>query len=155
MQLSKVEQAYADVHKFNAISNNLTNVGEASIDHQLSMIFSEFEETVEAFENRDAPEVAKEAVDLLVTVYGLIQKLSAAGFNMDKAIEVVNANNLSKFVPKGEALQYDDKFTASFNQEHAVWIVKDNEGKIRKHTNYKKADVSDCVPKDGFFKGVP
>lgn len=145
MILNKLSKAYADVEEFNEICGNLQNVDEASVDLQISLCFEEMTEVIEAFEQRDAVELAKEVADLWVVVTGLVQKLRAGGTDMGNVIGDVCKNNLDKFIPLGEPLQYDEAFSASFNQKYGRWVIKDSAGKVRKSSTYKKCDVSKYV----------
>lgn len=140
-----ISEAYASVAKFNEVSGQHDNVTVETVNHAISMAFSELEELIEAFENKDIVETAKEAADLLVTVFGIIQKLEITGIAMGSVINAVCDNNDSKYVPQGQPLQYDESLTASFNQKYQCWVVRDAEGKVKKHANYQKCDVSEFV----------
>jgi hypothetical protein len=113
-----IREAYKNVKLFNQIASNLDNVTPDSINCQLSFIFEELSETIEAVErgiypegrydddNKDPnynPEVelTDGVCDLFVTVAGLMQKLECAGFDVSGALKKVNENNLSKF-PSGD-----------------------------------------------------
>jgi len=113
-----IQEAYKNVELFNSIAGNLDNVTPDSVNNQLSFIFEELSETIEAVERGIYPEgrydddnedpdynpeveVIDGVCDLFVTVAGLMQKLEAAGFDVSGALKKVNENNLSKF-PQGD-----------------------------------------------------
>jgi hypothetical protein len=143
-------QSYLAVKMFNDISSNLDGNMIEKIDQQLSFIFEELTEAISGLENRDAKELLDGAVDTWVTVAGLLQKLEAAGFDVEKAMRKVDENNLSKFPKLGEAFGYEDGFTVSLNKKYQRSVIKDKNGKVRKPVTFIPVDLSDCVP-DNFF----
>ncbi len=145
MKKFRISKAYSSVEKFNEIAGNLTNVDAESINLQLSFIFEELSETIEAFENKNSRELIDGAADIFVTTAGLLQKLSILGFDVDKAIEKVCENNLSKFPDVGTAIRFDGEFTSTLNEKHQVYVIKDKTGKIRKPADFIPVDLSDCV----------
>lgn len=150
MILEKLTESYVAVEQFNEICGNIPDVDEASLDLQISLCYEEMVEVIDAFEQRDMKELAKEVADLWVVVAGLVQKMRHAGVDMGSVIEAVCEDNLGKFIPQGQPLQYDSAFTASLNQKYGRWVIKDSNGKVRKANSYKKADVSQYVLKDLF-----
>lgn len=152
MNIKSIGKAWQEIYTFNDLAGNLNVVDAESINNQISFIFSELEETIEAFEEQDAVEVLDGACDLFVTVVGLMQKLEVAGFNVQEALKRVNENNNSKFVPVGDVLQYAHGFTATLNEKHQRFVIKDGNDKVRKHANFKEVDISDCVPDFPFGK---
>lgn len=152
-----IGKAYQAVKVFNSVAGNLTKVDAKSIDAQITFIFSELEETISAFEKKDSVEIVDGACDLFVTVAGLMQKLEVAGFNVDEALERVNENNMSKYPSSSDFTSQTihkvvgEGHAPLFNKTHSVWVIKDLAGKIRKPTNFKSVDLSDCVPEE-FFK---
>ena len=145
-----IEQSYNNVFVFNDVANNLTNVTWQSVDNQVSFIWEELNETIDAVEVGDATEVLDGACDLLVTVFGLLQKLEAAGFNVAEAIQRVDANNLSKYIKVGKTVRYNKEFYTELNEKYGVYVVKDKNQKIRKHAEFKEVDLSGLSPQ-GFF----
>ena len=146
-----IQEAYKSVEDFNNIAGNLSAVDEDSIDAQISFIFSELEETITAFEERDAVELADGCADIIVTAFGLMQKLEVAGFDMLAVMKKVCENNMDKFPLKGEFLKYNSNFTATLNKEHNRYVIKDAQGKVRKHSNFVEVDIANLVPAT-FFK---
>jgi hypothetical protein len=153
-----IQEAYKNVKLFNAIAGNLDNVTPDSVNNQLSFIFEELSETIEAVErgiypegrydddNKDPdynPEVelTDGVCDLFVTVAGLMQKMEAAGFDVSGALKKVNENNLAKYVQhdvRNDLMEFAPANTFPIIDDvHSVIIFKDKEtGKIRKPTNF-------------------
>lgn len=148
MKKFRINKAYSSVEKFNEIAGSLQDVDSSKIDLQLSLIFEEFSETIESFEKQNSIKLIDGAADLFVTVSGLLQQLSAAGFDIDKAVEKVCENNLSKFPENGTAIRFDGEFTSTLNEKHQVYVIKDKTGKIRKPGDFIPVDLSDCVPEN-------
>ena len=146
--------AYREAEKFNKVADNLVNVTPDSISNQLSYIFSELTETIDGLEDADSVEVLDGCCDLFVTVAGLMQKLEAASFDVATALKRVNVNNMSKYIPANEAIHYDPSFTKTLNEEYQVFVLRDENMKVRKPSNFKSVDLSDLVPEDFFEGGV-
>ena len=142
-----IEEAFEQVRKFNEIAGVFEKVDEESINLQLSLCFEELEETITAFEKGDAVELLDGAVDIFVTGCGLLLKLDAMGFNVQEALVRVNANNLSKFVPVGEYLNYSHDLTPTVNEKYQVTVLHDASGKIRKPNTFVPVDLTDLVVK--------
>lgn len=152
-----IGKAWQSVKVFNEVANNLNNVDELSLDNQISFIFSELEETITAIESGNKVELLDGACDLFVTVAGLMQKLEVAGFDVDEALQRVNENNMSKYIPASETnfeKFVDKNHKATLNKKHSVYVIKDGVGKIRKPTNFVSVNISDCVPKGFVLEGV-
>jgi phosphoribosyl-ATP pyrophosphohydrolase len=145
-----IEQSYNNVFIFNDVANNLTDVTLSSIASQLDFIQEEYLETVQAYDDANTVELLDGACDLLVTVFGLLQKLEATGFDVAEAIQRVDANNLSKYIPAGKTVRYSNEFHTEFNEKYQVSVVKDKNGKIRKHGEFKEVDLTGLTPIDFF-----
>lgn len=164
-----VAAAFDNVFKFNDISKQFEGDVLAGINLQLDLIFEEFcTETIPAFEegcnavdshfidldeaNKQAEKLLDGAVDTFVVVSGLLQKLHAAGMDINAALLRVTENNLSKF-PKKVEYNWCEKqgYTPVFNDKHACFVLKDANGKTRKNHDYKSVDLGDLVPTN-FFK---
>lgn len=144
-----IGESYEDIKKFNEIASNLEGDMVAKVDHQLSLIFEELTEAIEGVETGNAQELLDGAIDTWVTAVGLLQKLEAAGFDVAKAMRKVDENNLSKF-PYSCGFQHDPEFNITLNDKHQRWVIKDENGKVRKPADFEPVDLSDCVPKDFF-----
>mgnify|MGYP003651893560 CR=1 FL=1 len=153
MNNKSIAAAYESTRVFNSVAGNLFDVDEFTVDNQISYIWEEFAECVDAFEQKDSVEVLDAACDLFVTVAGLMQKLESAGFNVEEALKRVCQNNMDKYIPVGKHLSYDSAFTATLNEEHNVWVLRDSNQKIRKPSSFQSVELNDLVP-NYFFEGV-
>jgi hypothetical protein len=153
MNNESIAAAYESTRVFNSVAGNLTDVDAIDVDNQLNFIFEEMQETITAFEKGDAVETLDGSCDLFVTVAGLMQKLEAAGFNVEEALKRVCQNNMDKYIPVGKHLSYDSAFTATLNEEHNVWVLRDSNQKIRKPSSFQSVELNDLVP-NYFFEGV-
>lgn len=142
---------YNQVKKFNSVANNLNNVTPESVSNQLSFIYEELVETIDALEAGDDEELLDGCADLFVTVAGLMQKLDAAGFKVAEAITRVNENNLSKFNSTGNF--QPPNTNAVYNKQYDLYSFLDKEtGKIMKPTNFLSVDLDGLYVK-GFLQG--
>ena len=148
--------------QFNAISGADKETDIKSIDKQLGFVLDEARELKDAVNNyylafTEEGEIVKEALDVLVTVVGLLQKMQNRGYDIEAAANEVGLNNLSKY-PKThtEALQSLQDLTkqgvnayVSYNPVYNCYVIRDVEnGKVRKPSNYVKVN-SDNFPKKG------
>ena len=163
--MSAILDSYNKTKQFNQIAGN---IDKGDIDLQLKLMFEEFEETlkangqflmsssydsqnVEVYTNRgrttNLVELLDGAVDMKVINDGLLQILESKGFDIAKALQKVGDNNLSKY-PKTEPDMnlYPVGWTKEYKPKHGVWVIKDENGKIRKPLDYIPVDLSDCVP---------
>lgn len=140
-----IEKAYSDVRLFNSLAGNLEKVTDESIDNQLSFIFEEFTETVDALEVGDRVELLDGACDLFVTVAGLLQKLEAQGYDVATALDRVNENNLSKF-PKSILPEDAQKHNVTFNEEYNRYVLKGENGKVKKPVDFCGVYLTDLIP---------
>ena len=142
---------YNQVKKFNSVAGNLDNVTPESVSNQLSFIYEELVETIDALEAGDDRELLDGCADLLVTVMGLMQKLDAAGFDVGQAIARVNENNLHKFNSTGNF--QPPNTNAVYNKQYGLFSFLHKEtGKIMKPTNFLSVDL-DGLYVIGFLKG--
>lgn len=138
MDLNKL---YQEVLIFNTLAGNLDNVDKNSIALQLDLQQEEYIETVDAFDNKDAIELVDGAIDQIVVGLGLLQKLEAAGVNVEDAFTRINQNNLSKF--SDSILSQPPNTTAEFNKRWEKWVFKDkNTGKVKKPLDFSPVELS-------------
>ena len=147
----KIEQAYNDVFMFNDVAGNLTNVTLESIAAQLDYIQEEYLETVEAFDEGIRVNLLDGVCDMFVTVAGLMQKMEAVGFDVKTALQRVNENNLSKYVPYDKPIRRKAEWTTESNDTYKVTVLKNENGKIMKPLDFTPVSLSDLVP-ESFFK---
>lgn len=143
-----IEACYESVRAFNKFSGNLDGVGMASINLQLNLIDEELTETGQAAFDKNRVELLDGACDLFVTVAGLLQKLTAIGYDVEEALFRVTENNLDKF---SYATYDESEIPEGCRQEFikdygGIFVLKDANNKIRKPLNFRKVELSDLVP---------
>lgn len=152
-----IEDHYQDVATFNRIAGNFDNVDEASLAAQIKVVVEEVAELNDAFSDKNAVEMLDGVCDAFVTVAGLMQKMEVAGFNVDEALKRVCENNLEKFpktIPIPAAASYfDNKWQVKYNSKYDCYVLKDQNGKIRKPLGFQSVVLDDLVPKS-FFGGA-
>ena len=123
---------------------------------QLSYIRSEVQELADALYNTDPVEELDACMDILVTVFGYIQKLEALGARIDVAMVKTADNNLSKFPTTLEEVQQTQEFYRTvenketvfgYNSDYKRYVVRDMNGKYLKPISFVENDLSDCFDK--------
>ena len=123
---------------------------------QLSYIQSEVQELADALEELDLVEELDACQDILVTVFGYLQKLEALGARVDKAMVKTADNNLSKFPTTLEEVQQTQEFYKTVKNKETVfgyssdykrYVVRDMNGKYLKCKSFVENDLSDCFDK--------
>lgn len=147
--------------QFNAISGADKEIDGDSLASQVGFVKDETIELHDATYDwglAGAPEgeIVKEALDVLVTVVGVLQKMQNRGYDIEAAAEIVGLNNLSKY-PKthAEAMQSLQDLASqgvnayvSYNPVYDCYVIRDvDAGKVRKPSSYQKVDS------DKFLKG--
>lgn len=140
----------------NEISGQHVKLTKADFQNQVEIIRSEFQELVDGVETENHLEILDGAIDLLVTTLGMIRKLKEAGFNVDRAMEKVGMNNLTKFptsltVVDETVKMYADKgvtIRPVFSHYYDRWALMDEGDKYKKPVGFKDVDLTDCLPKE-------
>lgn len=140
----------------NEISGQYAKLTKVDFQNQVEIIRSEFQELVDGVETENNLEILDGAVDLLVTTLGMIRKLKEAGFNVDRAMEKVGMNNLTKFptsltVVDDSVKMYADKgvtIRPVFSHHYDRWALMDEGDKYKKPVGFKDVDLTDCLPKE-------
>ena len=162
-----IATAFDNVFTFNDVAKQFDGNFINGVNLQLDLIFEEFcMETIPAFETgcnaivfeKDKEKAAKEAVKLLdgavdtfVVVAGLLQKLQAAGFDVNEALLRVTENNLTKFTKKAEYIWAEKQgYEVVWNEQHGVFSYRDANGKLRKSPEYQSVDI-DALANPFFF----
>lgn len=154
-----IDNLYNDTFTFNDLAGNTTRLSLRDIKSQTKLIIEETNELNDAVEANDPVKVLDGVTDILVVVSGLASKLLALGFDVSTAFEQTAKNNLSKF-PRSEktAISTVDAFkqqgietTAEYNASHDRWVIRDENGKVRKPIGFVSNDLSNCIP-EGFTK---
>lgn len=162
-----VATAFDNVFQFNDIAKQFDSDLLKGVNLQLDLIFEEFcDETVKAYEEgcnavaygKDKEKAAKEAVKLLdgavdtfVVVSGLLQKLHAAGFNVNEALLRVTENNLTKFTKKAEYLWAEKQgYEVVYDEQYHLFSYKNASGKLMKPDSYISVVLEDLSNKEFF-----
>lgn len=151
-----------DCYAFNEIANkhNLTSLKD--IERQYELILEEVKEIKEkGIDKNNAKEVLDGCLDVMVTAFGLMQKLEILGVDMSTAMCDTATNNLSKFPSdKQEATEtsiYHTRqgvaVTAEYNTEYEVFVVKNKQDKVMKPVSFESNDLSNCIPVDLLLYG--
>ncbi len=152
---TRIKDLVADVHLFNEVAGNYSNIGLGSLKEQAALVLEEAKELVEALEKKDSEETLKECVDCLVVLFGMIGKLTNLGYDVAGAWGVVNKNNLTKFPYTFKAVEdsiahYEEQGIEvgyEYNNDGDLFVLKDSNGKVRKPVGYKKCSVVEFVGK--------
>lgn len=124
---------------------------------QLKLLRDEVDETLEAIENKDNPEILKETIDVGVVWMGMMGILRAAGFNIQQGMEDVCNNNLSKILSDEEEAKKSVEVLADQGVEAYVEEVfymgetyyavrRKSDSKILKPYDYKSVTLEHCIP---------
>lgn len=149
-------EAYEDLlwssYLFNELSGGAKELTEEAVIGQYNLIKEEFNELTAAIQAKNTTEVLDGCIDILVTTYGLLQKLEALGCNVEEALIDTANNNLTKFPTSEEAVNvlatiamYEDqevKVKATYNEDHKRYVIRDTNGKVRKPFGYVSNDLS-------------
>lgn len=115
------------------------------------LIQEEFDEYLEAVEEGDLPNIAKELADLLYVVYGTAVE---HGIDIDKVFEAVHMSNLSKLAKCSECEQSTLSFRAYLNIDcqncHNTGLVPimRQDGKVLKSDRYTPPDIEKVLGLD-------
>lgn len=169
---NKVQKLYDLTKEFNTISGSVSEVNEKAFLEQYGYIKEEFREltrTVGGDYNLNINEQSYElsletymleqalddCLDIVITVFGFMQKLETLGVDVGQAgIDTAN-NNLSKYtnIP-AVVYQTIDKLKTekgidtfhTFNQEYNRFVIRNKEnGKIVKPSNFVSNDLSKYI----------
>jgi NTP pyrophosphatase (non-canonical NTP hydrolase) len=143
------------IYLFNCIAGKDGVPSDQDIVNQVQLITEEAKEIKDALEQGE-PEInlLQESLDVLVVTFGLLQMLKNKGYDVDKAMGKVVDCNLSKFPTDKEVaysssadyLSKGESVYVGYNQEGNVYVLKDENNKIRKPLNFKKVNLEDCKP---------
>lgn len=143
------------VEEFNRLGGNFEDLSQAKL---LSQVIVNKEEANELFtavnESEGNEQILKETVDNLVTLFGVVSMLQKRGYNVIGAWDKVNKNNMTKFCDDSIQAEYsklwysNDNINISYHQDTQTgkFVLKDQNGKIRKKIGYEKCSVSEFTP---------
>ena len=154
MDSKVIAKAYTSVKKFNEIAGTLKAPSLELLDLYNSLGFEELSESISAFEEKNTVEILDGSLDELYIIFGKLQLLEALGMNVTEGIKRVCENNLSKFIPDGNALRYPADVIAERNEKYGVTVLRRADGKIQKPIGFSPVDLSDLVPKNFFKENV-
>lgn len=158
------QEMYEAVVKFNVMAKGIKPIYSPISDEfynrmavQLKLLRDEVDETLEAIENKDNPEILKEAIDVGVVWMGMMAILRSAGFQIQRGMESVCDNNLSKIV---DNLEDAEKSVAALDEQGVKAYIEEvfyfgetcyairraPDGKILKPHTYKKITLEGCAP---------
>lgn len=150
-----VKELYENTAMFNRIGGNISR--EPTIENlisQFKVLESEVKELKDGLDNKDYVEILDGAIDITVVIFGLIQLLEKMNFDVEKAMERVALNNLSKFVSDiQDAIKSRDKYlregkivVIEYDSIHNLYVLKNADGKIMKPHDFVPVELSDLVP---------
>ncbi len=162
-----IATAFDNVFTFNDVAKQFDGNFIDGVNLQLDLIFEEFcMETIPAFEigcnaiifEKDKEKAVKEAVKLLdgavdtfVVVSGLLQKLQAAGFDVNEALLRVTENNLTKFTKKAEYIWAEKQgYEVVYDEQYHLFSYKNSSGKLMKPDSYIPVVLEDLSNKEFF-----
>ena len=166
---NKIQELYDLTKQFNTISGAVNEVTEQAFLEQYEYIKEEFRELAETvgddfqatipraltLEPRMLTSALDDCLDIVITVFGFMQKLETLGVDVSQAgIDTAN-NNLSKYtnVP-AVVYQTIDKLEiekgieaySTFNQDEGVFVIRNSaSGKIVKPLNFVSNDLSPYI----------
>jgi NTP pyrophosphatase (non-canonical NTP hydrolase) len=150
-------KSYENIQTMNTITGNLSaSAGieqgfDNKLDSQLSFVFEELTEAIDALESGDAHNFGKEVADVWVTVCGLLQIAQAAGYNLKEIIGRVDANNLAKFPDTLPHVVPDDCHRVLWNEQFKRFAILRKDGKFLKPTQWTKIDPKTLPAPVGVF----
>lgn len=149
-----------DCYLFNELAGRFDGtITLEALGKQASLIDEELKETLHGISIGDNAEILDGIVDVAVTAIGLIHMLQASGFDVNRALEKIARNNLSKY-PKADAegIQTLSKTIEMYEQQgvpvkfkvqdERIIIQRKDTGKIMKPHGFESVNLSDCLPKE-------
>jgi hypothetical protein len=173
--MNKMTELYNLTKRFNDISGATKEVSEKSFIEQYTYIREEFFEIADSFgddvtgygttklslETRMVEPLLDDCLDVIITVFGMLQKLETLGVDVNGAAIATANNNLSKY-PTAPAVAHETvarkaragaEVLDKFNEEFGVYTLRNTEtGKVVKPYNFVSNDLSAFVPKDSEIK---
>lgn len=149
-----IEDFKIDQDAFNEISGQAFKTTKQDIANQVALIAEELKETQEGFENNSVVEVLDGLVDTLYVTLGALQKLKKLGVDTDGAVRQVAEDNNLKFaddemIANNSMNSYFEKgikVRTEYNSKYRVFVIKDENDKVRKPLDFVSTDLSKYVP---------
>lgn len=164
MQAFNFNKRYKEVVDFNLQAGNVFHPGNTfefwkAVQNQAKLVVEELNEVVEAIEANDNVELLDGLIDTHVTLAFMTELIFQAGFDVDKAFDLVNKNNSTKIFKSYTAAKetmeaYEDKGIEGMHIEEVVvsgvpyYTVRDANNKIRKPLDFVSVNIENCVLKE-------
>jgi hypothetical protein len=158
--MNKMQELYELTKRFNTISGAIHETSITSFIEQYNYIAEEFGELSETMMDDGALNCANaldDCIDIVITVFGMIQKLETLGADVNGAAIATAMNNLSKY-PAAPAVAHETverkardgvEVLAKFNEDFGVYTLRNvDNGKVVKPYNFVSNDLSAFVPKN-------
>jgi hypothetical protein len=151
-----MEKFKNDCYLFNKVAGKALQVTHSDLSEQFKLIVEELKETCDGLATNNPEEVLDGTIDVLVTTFGLLQKLENLGVDVNKAMFKTADNNLSKF-PQSESIAIDTvqmyesqdvTVTVEYYSEFDRFVIKDENGKVKKPVGFISNDLKDCLPEE-------
>lgn len=110
----------AAVRTFMEAAGQVENRGKYAVDLRIKLIDEEYDELIEAINNRDRVQIAKELADL---VYVVVGTAVAMGIPFNDVFGALQVSNMSKFDGEPE-LRGDGKVLKGKNHQPAEAAIK-------------------------------
>lgn len=157
MRQYNILDLYDDVKQFNEIAGKAKGCTLQELVNQQALIEEEVKEISDGLSQLNPEEVLDGAVDTLYVLFGFIQKLEEAGFDVASAMQITAQNNLTKFPVSGDVasqtkeLNPGSKIVA--NTEYNRFSVLNEHNKVIKPVGYVKNNLKSCLSnvKKGLF----
>ena len=154
-----IEQLKQGTYTFNTIAGTGDELDDTAFIQQYEVLVEEVKEIGDALVASNLVEVVDGVIDTLVVALGLWQKLENKGVDMNKAAELIAANNLSKYpsLTKSEVVDATIEMYKAKNIEvevtsnipyHCYVFRNKATGKILKPYGFESVDISSCVPEE-------
>lgn len=140
----------------NEMTGQAMKINKEGLYEAVKIIQSELDELKYKGIDCDNPvEILDGAVDVWVTVFGILAKLETAGYDVAGAVKQTDMNNLTKFTTDIEVVKQSVEYyaeqgitiTPTFHKPAGRYILLDENNKYRKPVGFVSNDLSAFVPK--------
>lgn len=137
-----IGESYEDIKKFNEKTGNFTGDMEQLVDDQLSKMFDWLTDAIDGFELEKEESLLAGAVGSFIAVVGLLQKLEAAGFNVEQALH----KGFLRTSATSSGMVIPSSWSVSEREYGSIRVLDENNQLVFKCST----SVSDCVPNNFF-----
>lgn len=170
---NKMSELYTLTKKFNTISGSINELSEKAFIEQYTYVREEFREMVDTFgdddlgcarlslETRMLEPLLDDCLDVVITVFGMLQKLEALGVDINQAAVDTAHNNLSKY-PSSPAIAHETverkrlegiETRAVFNEAENCFAIRNvATGKIVKCIGYTPNNLRKYITQEVITK---